>query len=246
MGSAHSTGEDDAAAARASHARQLALVHQQHVVALRRQQQAHEDERRQLALGAGCAAALVLAGGFVGWRALLRERGSAATLRSAVAGANTELELVRSRAARDVAAARDFGASALAKSMLETADNLERAVQSAQGAQDAAAGDSSSSSSSGSGSGSGGEERMRAVLQGLELTESQLQRSFGAHGVQRFGAVGDVFDPHLHEAMFEVDVDGAADGDGSDVRSGEVAQLLKSGYTLNGRVIRPAQVATVK
>ena len=94
--------------------------------------------------------------------------------------------------------------------------------------------------------GEGGVERMRAVLQGLELTESQLQRSFGAHGVQRFGAVGDVFDPHLHEAMFEVDVDGAADGDGSDVRSGEVAQLLKSGYTLNGRVIRPAQVATVK
>ena len=241
MGAAHSTGEDDAAAARASHARQLALVQQQHVVALRRLQQAHEDQRRQLALGAGCATVLVLASGFVGWRAFLRERGSVAALRSAVADAGAELELVRSRAARDVAAARDFGASALAKSMLETADNLERAVQSARGVLDAAGSDNAS----GNGSSSGG-ERIQAVLEGLELTESQLQRSFVAHGVQRFGAVGDVFDPHLHEAMFEADIDCAADCGAGDVRSGEVAQILKHGYTLNGRVIRPAQVATGK
>ena len=127
--------------------------------------------------------------------------------------------------------------------MLETADNLERAVQSARGVLDAADGDDTGGSGSGSG---GGEERIQAVLQGLELTESQLQRSFVAHGVQRFGAVGDVFDPHLHEAMFEVDIDHAADCGAGDVRSGEVAQLLKHGYTLNGRVIRPAQVATGK
>lgn len=74
------------------------------------------------------------------------------------------------------------------------------------------------------------------------MTEEQLQASFGQHKIVRFGEVGDAFDPHLHDALFEVSPDAAPAG----LSPGSIALLLKPGYELDGRVIRPAQVGTVK
>ena len=66
----------------------------------------------------------------------------------------------------------------------------------------------------------------------------QLQKAFEAQGLIKFGAVGESFDPHKHDAMFEAE--------DPEKEPGTIAHLVKAGYELNGRVIRPAQVGTVK
>lgn len=69
------------------------------------------------------------------------------------------------------------------------------------------------------------------------MTETLLSKAFAENGLVRFGSVGDTFDPNLHEALFQY-----AAGDG--VAPGAVGQVLKAGYSLKGRVVRPAQVGT--
>ena len=60
----------------------------------------------------------------------------------------------------------------------------------------------------------------------------------GAQGVEEFGAVGDAFDPGLHEALFEYPDE--------DKEAGTVGQVVKTGFTMKGRTIRAAQVGVVK
>ena len=69
---------------------------------------------------------------------------------------------------------------------------------------------------------------------GIDRIKNQLLDMLGRHGVERFGKVGDVFDHAVHEAMEErTDVAG---------ESGTIAKILRYGYKINGRVLRPAQV----
>lgn len=69
---------------------------------------------------------------------------------------------------------------------------------------------------------------------GIGHIHNQLLEVLGSHGVTRFGKVGEHFSPHLHEAVQEVD--GVAGEPGSIVR------VLRSGYRMGERIIRPAQV----
>jgi len=70
------------------------------------------------------------------------------------------------------------------------------------------------------------------------MTDIQLGKAFNSHGLKEFGQPGDNFDPHSHEALLQYE-------DPSKV-PGTVGQVLKTGFKLHDRVIRPAQVATVK
>ena len=54
--------------------------------------------------------------------------------------------------------------------------------------------------------------------------------------VTQFGEAGDDFDPHVHDALFQVP--------NSDLGPGKVAQVLKTGYMFHEMVLRPAQVGT--
>lgn len=69
---------------------------------------------------------------------------------------------------------------------------------------------------------------------GMERVRDQLLEVLVRQGVVRYGAVGDMYDPHLHEAVQEI-----ADGAGE---SGSIARILRSGYKSVERVVRPAQV----
>ena len=70
-------------------------------------------------------------------------------------------------------------------------------------------------------------------LHGVELVYAKLLDTLRAEGLERMEAQGEPFDPELHEALMQ-----SGDGDGEPV----VADVLRPGYTLKGRVLRPAGV----
>jgi molecular chaperone GrpE len=74
-------------------------------------------------------------------------------------------------------------------------------------------------------------------LHGVELVYAKLKEILGAEGLERIDAVGKPFDPTLHEALMQ-----GGDPDGEPV----VADVLRPGYTMKGRVIRPAGVKVVR
>lgn len=134
-----------------------------------------------------------------------------------------EMENVRTIARRDMESAKQFALQSFAKQLLDVADNLGRALDSVpKEARE------------------GGKEGglLATLVEGVEMTDTQLQKVLGANKIVKFGKPGDKFDPHLHDALFEYEEAGR--------EGGSVGQVLKTGYTLNGRVIRPAQVGTVK
>ena len=75
-------------------------------------------------------------------------------------------------------------------------------------------------------------------MQGVSMTESLLTKAFEQNGLVKYAARGDKFDPNLHDALFEVP--------DPELEVGTLGQVLKAGYTLKSRVIRPAQVGTVR
>ena len=78
-----------------------------------------------------------------------------------------------------------------------------------------------------------------AVREGVEITQKGFLQVLKRHGVAPIEAeVGDVFDPAVHEALFEVPV--------TDAEAGRVAQVTKTGFKLNERVIRPTSVGVTK
>ncbi|MEM1315191.1 MAG: nucleotide exchange factor GrpE [Pseudomonadota bacterium] len=123
-------------------------------------------------------------------------------------------ENVRKRAERDVKEARAYGGAQLARDLLAVYDNLARALDSADDDMRAAAG---------------------PVLEGVDLTLRELVNAFEKHAiVQVDPAVGDRFDAQLHQAMFEAPAPGA--------EPGAVIQVMQAGFTISGRLLRPAMV----
>lgn len=131
-------------------------------------------------------------------------------MRDQMMRALAEAENVRKRAARDRSEAERYGGSRLARDLLPVYDNLRRAMEAV------------------------GEEAV-AIREGLELTLSELRTVFQKHGVTVIApAVGDVFDPQMHEAMFEAPLPGTV--------SGQIIQVMTEGFLLHDRLLRPAQV----
>lgn len=77
-----------------------------------------------------------------------------------------------------------------------------------------------------------------ALKQGIELIYSQLSGALDGYGLKPIEAVDQRFDPNVHEAMLEVE-----DGERE---PGTVIQEMEKGYTLNGKVVRPARVIVSK
>jgi molecular chaperone GrpE len=80
-------------------------------------------------------------------------------------------------------------------------------------------------------------EHGRRVAEGLHLVERELLEALGRHGVARIDAAGKPFDPSFHQAILETDAPGPP-------RS--VVQVVRPGFTLHGRVVRPAHVIVSK
>lgn len=75
------------------------------------------------------------------------------------------------------------------------------------------------------------------MTQGFEMVADALGKLANKHGLVSFGAVGDAFDPTLHEALMQVPLEG------QEVTETTVSQVMQIGYKLGDRVLRPARVA---
>ena len=132
-----------------------------------------------------------------------------------------EMENLRRRTEREVADARTYGIANFARDILAVADNMDRALQ----ALDAEIREKA-------------EPGVKALLDGVELTERELGKVMEKHGIAKLEPQGQKFDPNLHQAMFEVP--------DPSVAAGTVVQVVQPGYTLAGRVLRPALVGIAK
>jgi len=131
-----------------------------------------------------------------------------------------EMENMRRRTDREVADARAYAVSGLARDLIGVADNLRRALE--------AAGESTAAI----------EGPAKALHEGVELIERELLKVLERHGVKRFDPQGAKFDPNFHQAIFEV-----CD---ANVPVGSVAQVVQPGYMIGERVLRPAIVGVAK
>jgi len=131
-----------------------------------------------------------------------------------------DMENLRRRTEREISDARTYAVSNFARDMLNVADNFQRAIDSvpAEAREGSAA--------------------LTALIEGIELTEREMLKTLERYGVKRLDPEGEKFDPHLHQAMFEVPK--------PDVPSGTVVQVIQPGYVIGDRVLRPALVGVVK
>jgi molecular chaperone GrpE len=132
-----------------------------------------------------------------------------------------DMENMRKRTEREVADARAYGISAFARDILGVADNMHRAMQALDDELRAKA-----------------DDQVKALLDGVELTERELMNVLEKHGVKRIDPMNQKFDPNRHQAMFEVE--------DASVPSGTVVQVMQAGYLIGERVLRPALVAVSK
>jgi molecular chaperone GrpE len=132
-----------------------------------------------------------------------------------------DMENMRKRTDREVADARVYGISTFARDILGVADNMHRAMQALDDELRANADDA-----------------VKALLDGVELTERELMNVLEKHGVKKLEPQGQKFDPNRHQAMFEME--------DASVPSGTVVQVMQAGYTIGERVLRPALVAVSK
>lgn len=121
---------------------------------------------------------------------------------------HAEMENLRKRTQREVTDAHKFGVEKFATSLLDVVDNLERALEAEEGNEE-------------------------AVREGVQLTLNSWHEMMKKFEVKRIDAVGEQFDPHLHEALTQMP---------NEASEGTVIAQHVAGYTLHGRLIRPAKV----
>jgi len=156
------------------------------------------------------------------------EEGSTEALKKEAADARdkmlrtlAEMENLRKRTAREVADARMYGITGFARDVLEIADNLQRALDAVPAEARAAA-----------------DPGLKALMEGVELTERSLLNALEKNGVKKFDPAGQKFDPNFQQAMFEVP--------DASVPAGTVVQVIQAGYMIGERGLRPALVGVAK
>jgi molecular chaperone GrpE len=128
-----------------------------------------------------------------------------------------ENENFRRRSEREREDAVRFAAAQLVKDLLPAADSLSRALENVPPGDDA----------------------LQNLLAGVAATERVLRDVFIKHGIQKIQpAPGEPFDPHRHQALFEVE--------SNDCPPGTVAEILLPGYAYHERLLRPALVGVAK
>jgi len=132
-----------------------------------------------------------------------------------------EMENLRKRMGREIEDTRSYAITKFARDMLTATDSLSRAliVLPAE-TRDTADGP------------------LKSLIDGIELTEREMQRLLAVHGVKPIEAEGQKFDPHKHQAMFEVPDPTRPEG--------TVVQVVQTGYAIGDRVLRPAMVGVAK
>jgi molecular chaperone GrpE len=143
-----------------------------------------------------------------------------ALLKDQLLRAMAETENVRRRLEQQAEDRGRYAVSAFAKDMLPVADNLRRALGSIppETRRD--------------------DPATAKLAEGVELTERVLLAALDRHGVRRIDTVGQRFDPHLHQAMMEIE--------DPEKPAGTVVIEMQAGYTIHDRLLREAMVGVAK
>lgn len=128
-----------------------------------------------------------------------------------------ENENTRKRGQKDKEDALKFGVSNMAREVISVADNLRRALENKS---ESAA------------------ELTEALFSGVDLILKDLEGILGRHGIQRIDAINQQFDPHFHQAVFELETE--------EHTPGTIVQVIQDGYKIHDRLLRPAMVSVAK
>ncbi len=132
-----------------------------------------------------------------------------------------EMENLRKRSEGEMADTRSYAITGFARDMLTATDSLSRALMMLPAeARDTADG------------------ALKSLIEGIDMTEREMQRLLAKHGVKPIEAEGEKFDPHKHQAMFEVPDPSRPEG--------TVVQVVQAGFSIGDRVLRPAMVGVAK
>jgi molecular chaperone GrpE len=145
----------------------------------------------------------------------------AAELKDRLLRTLAEMENLRKRTEREVSDARQYGVAGFARDLLGVADNMRRALDAVSPQLRASA-----------------EAGVKALIDGVELTERELIKALEKNGVRQFSPRGEKFDPNVHQAMFEVP--------NASIPAGSVVEVVAPGYMIGERVLRPAMVGVSK
>lgn len=138
------------------------------------------------------------------------------TARDAALRAQADAQNVKRRSEQDVEKARKFALERFSGDLLPVVDNLERSLEAA----------------------SGGDELSKSISEGVELTLKSLNDLLTKYNIEAIDPEGEPFDPQLHQAMTMLE--------NPDMEPNTVMGVMQKGYTLNGRLLRPAMVMVSK
>jgi molecular chaperone GrpE len=138
--------------------------------------------------------------------------------RQSILYAQAETQNVRRRLEQEKITAATYAATGFARDMLSVKDNLDRAL--------AAVPDDVRE-----------DERVKALLTGIEATSRELDSAFQRNGITKIVAMGQPLDPNRHQAMVEIP---------SDAEPGTVVQEMQAGYMIKDRLLRPALVGVAR
>jgi molecular chaperone GrpE len=130
--------------------------------------------------------------------------------------AAADVENMRRRAAQDVEKAHKFALEKFANELLPVIDNLERAIEFSDKENEA----------------------LKPVIEGISMTHKSFVDAVAKFGVEIVNPQGQPFNPELHQAM--------AMQPSNDVSPNTVLAVMQKGFTLNGRLLRPAMVMVSK
>ena len=128
-----------------------------------------------------------------------------------------EMQNLRRRTEQDIEKAHKFGQEKFSTELLAVMDNLERSAAAAEASED---------------------EAVQAIKEGVELTLKGFMDCFKRFNIEAVDPLGEPFDPQLHPAM--------SIQESPDAEPNSVIAVMQKGYTLHGRVIRPAMVMVSK
>ena len=128
-----------------------------------------------------------------------------------------EMQNLRRRTEQDIEKAHKYGQEKFSTELLSVMDNLERALDAASQHED---------------------EAVKSIYEGVDLTLKSFTDCFNKFAIESVDPLGEPFDPQLHQAMSMQDA--------PDAEPNTIIRVMQKGYTLHGRVIRPAMVMVAK
>jgi molecular chaperone GrpE len=144
----------------------------------------------------------------------------AVDLKDRLLRAHAEVENIRKRSEREKEETAKYAITRFARDIVNVGDNFQRAIDAVPaGAAEL-------------------DPALKSFLEGVTMTERELLNVLERNGIRRVQPVNEPFNPHLHQAVMEMQR--------TDVPSGTVVQVFQAGFMIEDRVLRPAMVAVSK